>query len=344
MTPSDANAPQQARLIVEGRGNWVYTHPIPEGGRVTIGRGETNDIDLGDLHASTRHAEVVHEGKIYMLRDIGSRNGTFLNDEKVKEGKLRHGAEIRVGTTSMSFVTDDEQSFTASQALSAIPAQKDPGQALEPILERLDGIRSDMEAGASNPGSGELLSQVVEDLQLELRDARATIDRLNKVNEFIRLLGTPNLTPVQLLSGALYFMCTEVKGENGFIMQIDPKSKKWSVRCRFGEIRDWEAIDDGGNKQLPMSLTLVEEALRTGQPVITQSAVDDPRFMEAKSIGFLGIQTCLCYPLFSGGAPAGVAYTDRRNSRNVFSSAEEKLFHGLTSQLNQMLYPPPEVM
>lgn len=331
---------QQARLIVEGRGNWVYTHPIPEDGRVTIGRGETNDIDLGDLHASTRHAEVVQNGKVFTLKDLGSRNGTYLNGEKVKEGKLRHGAEIRVGTTSMSFVTDDEQSFTASQPPSA-PPEKDPGQALEPILERLDGLRGEMESSASQPDSGEFLSQVVEDLQLELKEARSTIDRLNKVNEFIRLLGTPNLTPVQLLSGALYFMCTEVKGENGFIMQIDPKTKKWSVRCRFGEIRDWEASNDAGDKQLPMSLTLVEEALRTGQPVITQSAVDDPRFMEAKSIGFLGIQTCLCYPLFSEGKPAGVVYTDRRNSRHAFSSGEEKLFHALTSQLNQMLYPPP---
>lgn len=333
---------QQARLIVEGRGNWVYTHPIPEGGRVTIGRGGTNDIDLGDLHSSSRHAEVVQNGKTFMLRDLGSRNGTFLNGEKVTEAKLRHGAEIRVGTTSMSFLTDEEQSFTASQMPSSPPAPKDPGLALEPLMERLDDLKHDMESGASLAEGGELLTRAVEDLQLELKEARATIDRLNKVNEFIRLLGTPNLTPVQLLSGALYFMCTEVKGENGFIMQIDAKTAKWSVRCRFGEIRDWEAATDGGGKQLPMSLTLVEEALRTGQPVITQSAVDDPRFMEAKSIGFLGIQTCLCYPLFSNGKPAGVTYTDRRNSRHAFTSAEEKLFHALTSQLNQMLYPTVE--
>jgi hypothetical protein len=331
---------QQARLVVEGRGNWVYTHPIPEGGRVSIGRGAENDVDLGDLHASTRHAEIVADGRGFVLRDLGSRNGTLLNGEKVKEAKLRHGADIRIGATSMSFLTDKDESFTTASAPMSPPAQKDPGAALEPILERLDDLRSGLDS-ASTPGSGEVLSQAVEGLQIELKEARATIDRLNKVNEFIRLLGTPDLAPVQLLSGALYFMCTEVKGENGFIMQIDPKSKKWSVRCRFGEIRDWESVNAAEGQQLPMSLTLVEEALRTGQPVITQSALDDPRFIEAKSIGFLGIQTCLCYPLFRDGKPEGVAYTDRRDSHSAFTSAEEKLFHALTSQLNQFLYPAP---
>jgi hypothetical protein len=329
---------QQARLVVEGRGNWVYTHPIPEGGRVSIGRGAGNDIDLGDLHASSRHAEIVAEGKTFLLRDLGSRNGTVVNGEKVKEVKLRHGADIRIGATTMSFLTDADDSFSTTAAPPSPLPQKDPGAALEPILERLDDLRSDISSGTT-PGGGEMLSQAVEGLQLELKEARATIDRLNKVNEFIRLLGAPNLTPVQLLSGALYFMCTEVKGENGFIMQVDPKTRKWSVRCRYGEIRDWESGNVAEGAQLPMSLSLVEEALRTGQPVITQSALDDPRFIEAKSIGFLGIQTCLCYPLFRGGKPEGVTYTDRRNSRNAFTSAEEKLFHALTSQLNQYLYP-----
>lgn len=331
---------QQARVSVEGRGNWVYTHPIPEGGRVTIGRGAENDVDLGDLHCSSRHAEIVQNGKVFTLRDLGSRNGTFLNGEKIKEAKLRHGAEIRVGTTLMTFLTDRDESFVTTGVPSAPAAAKDPGSALEPLLEKLDDLKSGVQSASSVAAGGELLSQAVQDLQIELREAQATIHRLNKVNEFIRLLATPNLSPVQLLSGALYFMCTEVKGENGFIMQIDPKTQKWSVRCRFGEIRDWESAADADGHNLPMSLTLVEEALKTGQPVITQSALDDPRFSEAKSIGFLGIQTCLCYPLFNNGKTAGVVYTDRRNTRSAFSSSEEKLFHAMTSQLNQVLYPP----
>ncbi|MGB9578321.1 MAG: FHA domain-containing protein, partial [Halothiobacillaceae bacterium] len=67
------------------------------GRRVTIGRDPENDIVIPDRRVSRRHAEVVLAGADFVLRDCGSKNGTFVNGERVvQERRLQDGDEIQV--------------------------------------------------------------------------------------------------------------------------------------------------------------------------------------------------------------------------------------------------------
>lgn len=331
----------QARLIVEGRGNWVYTHHIGESGKVTIGRASENDVRLGDLHSSSRHAEIVREGSDFYVQDLGSRNGTFMNGIKVDKGKLTNGSTIKIGITTMSFLTGDDESFcTQGSSASFHPPHnlQEPESALQPMIERLDTLKTSLERTASVNAS-EMLGEAVEDLQKELREAKATIRRLTVVNEFSRMLALET-SPLQLVASALQFMATHVEAENGFIMQVDPNTRKWAVRARFGSILDWSRSSEGEeSKTIPMSLTIVEQTVRTGKPVVSQSAVEDSRFDEAKSIVNLGIRSLLCFPMNSKGGCVGVCYVDRRMNPSPFGLGEEKLFEALTDQLGQVLYP-----
>jgi sigma-B regulation protein RsbU (phosphoserine phosphatase) len=333
----------QARLVVEGRGNWVYTHHIGDAEKITIGRAADNDVRLGDLHSSSRHAEIICKAGEYYCRDLGSRNGTYVNGEKISgEAKLKNGHNIKVGITTMSFLTGEDESFCTSVSAAMAPAKPkaapDPESALQPMIERLDTLKYEM--GQSKSANAEaLLSEAVEDLQQELRDAKATIRRLAMINEFHRVLAVEG-TPLQVLSRALNFMAHHVGAENGFIMQVDPTTRKWAVRARFGQILDWSrATEEGEDKQQsPMSLTIVERAISSGKPIVSQSALDDSRFDAAHSVVTLGIRSCLCFPMFSNGEPAGVAYVDRRSNPAPFGIGEEKLFEALTGELNQVLY------
>ena len=63
----------------------------------TIGRRDTNDLRLGGSEVSRDHAELVLEGDRVILRDRGSRFGTFLNGESVTEHALAPGDVIRIG-------------------------------------------------------------------------------------------------------------------------------------------------------------------------------------------------------------------------------------------------------
>jgi hypothetical protein len=73
---------------------------------VTIGRLPECDVVLTDPGASRRHATVRAEGGGFLLTDLGSTNGTFVNDEQVRERWLTDGDRITIGSTVIEFRRD----------------------------------------------------------------------------------------------------------------------------------------------------------------------------------------------------------------------------------------------
>ncbi len=76
-----------------------------EGGRITIGRADSNEVVVPtDPELSRLHAVLEPVGSGWCLRDLASSNGTFVNGERIwTERPLRHGDEIRVGRTRLVF-------------------------------------------------------------------------------------------------------------------------------------------------------------------------------------------------------------------------------------------------
>ncbi|HSE37859.1 MAG TPA: FHA domain-containing protein, partial [Blastocatellia bacterium] len=73
-----------------------------------IGKGPRNDIVIADPAVSTTHAMVRLEGGVYLISDIGSRNGTFVNGERVAESRqLNHGDVIGIGLSKLTFRLSD---------------------------------------------------------------------------------------------------------------------------------------------------------------------------------------------------------------------------------------------
>jgi FHA domain len=69
-----------------------------------LGRGDKADIVLEDAFASTRHARLVPHGDVIVLEDLGSTNGTYLNDEPLRGPQPLHpGDRIRIGDSDFTF-------------------------------------------------------------------------------------------------------------------------------------------------------------------------------------------------------------------------------------------------
>ena len=76
---------------------------------IKIGKRETNDLILADKAVSREHCEIEYAADSYLLRDMGSTNGTYLNGSKIREVYLSPGDIIKVGNTSIEFVAFDEK-------------------------------------------------------------------------------------------------------------------------------------------------------------------------------------------------------------------------------------------
>ncbi|OPJ65112.1 FHA domain-containing protein [Clostridium oryzae] len=78
---------------------------VPIGGVVTIGRHEDNSVILKDPYVSGYHAKIFVKNKDCYVEDMGSTNGTFLNEEKVKtKTVLEIGDEISIGNTLLKVI------------------------------------------------------------------------------------------------------------------------------------------------------------------------------------------------------------------------------------------------
>jgi transcriptional regulator with GAF, ATPase, and Fis domain len=76
---------------------------------VVIGKKGESDFVIEDRTVSRRHVEIVREAESFLLRDLKSTNGTFINDIKVKEAYLAPGDVIRIGNTRIEFIAFDEK-------------------------------------------------------------------------------------------------------------------------------------------------------------------------------------------------------------------------------------------
>ena len=100
--PMALNETGQPRLVVfYNEQTWEV--PLEDADQVSIGRSDDNTIPLTLGNVSRRHAEVVRKGGIFILRDLGSTNGTWLKDEKVGEAVLQDGDVFRVGKALVAF-------------------------------------------------------------------------------------------------------------------------------------------------------------------------------------------------------------------------------------------------
>src|ERR1700758_450053 len=100
------------------------------GQRVTIGKAPTNAVPLEhDMTVSRVHAVLENLGFAWSVRDVGSRNGTYINGEKISaERVLRSGDELRVGNSRLIFweVKQADEATVNEPTVSAEPAQLPP--------------------------------------------------------------------------------------------------------------------------------------------------------------------------------------------------------------------------
>src|SRR5262249_7644083 len=79
------------------------------GHHLTIGREHTSEIQITDSEISRRHAEIRKDEHGFLLIDLGSSNGCFVNAEQVTERRLANGDRVQVGRTLLLFTDAGER-------------------------------------------------------------------------------------------------------------------------------------------------------------------------------------------------------------------------------------------
>ncbi|MEZ0229779.1 MAG: FHA domain-containing protein [Planctomycetota bacterium] len=181
-------------VVVKGRDRGVSL-PIKPDGVHTIGRSEGQDLRLkGDKKVSTSHAKITaQKGERFLIEDLGSTNGTYVNGERIQASPLRPGDRVKIGHTLMVFTLDASQVNVADlERADAEDGQKDPIETTTPAPDhartksktgRSSGNVKKTKSAAAKSGVqqiDETLLAIGEALS-EAKDLRGQLDRLIRI-------------------------------------------------------------------------------------------------------------------------------------------------------------------
>jgi phosphoserine phosphatase RsbU/P len=176
---SQAAPPAQARFFYldeQGKECWAkITSP-----RFTIGRSSGNSLILSQMGISRSHAEVIMQQGEYLLRDLGSRQGTYLNGVKVEQAKLANGDRIQLGGLQGTSLV-----FHAGDLLQSLLGASDSGSEINLSVhgfKEVGMLFAAFRALSSTPILDDLLSLVV-DTAIELTGAERGFIMLKEEKE-----------------------------------------------------------------------------------------------------------------------------------------------------------------
>jgi adenylate cyclase len=277
----------------------------------SIGRHPKNNIRLNDREISKEHAVIERvKGGNYIVRDLRSSNGTYVNSRRITEHQLKDGDEIQLGSMRLFFQMErDGDSRTSVRDLVTILPQDPVGTTH--IHAKLDDKPTDLDFRPVNE---------VTDLETLKRD----YEKLRLTHELSRIGLTLDLSA--LLSKTLDVVFSILPADNGVILLVDDDTNMLSphtVKQR--------AV---GNKpqEILLSSTILNQVLHDRASVLSSDAFLDPRFSGSQSIISQGIRAAMCVPLVAQNKVVGVMHLDSRERVGAFTEKDLQLLKAIAVQ------------
>ncbi|MBC8070021.1 MAG: FHA domain-containing protein [Deltaproteobacteria bacterium] len=266
----------------------------------TLGRHPDNTVQLLDRIVSKEHCRITRgpQGK-YVLRDVGSLNGSFVNGERVTERNLEHGDEVSMGNTVLRFEEDGpiaparNVTMFSDQVQSQVRSRVDASSHFLPAAEILDieHLRADYE---------------------KLRIAHELSQRLSVDTDLDELCRKIIDETFQL-----------IRADRAVILIVDPES---------GELMPRYVKQKREDEQITLSSSILEEVRNNKRAVLSSDAMLDERFKAAKSIIMQGIRSTMCVPMLYNDRLVGAIHMDSMLTTNAFTEKDLTLFQGIATQ------------
>jgi serine phosphatase RsbU (regulator of sigma subunit) len=255
---------------------------------VSIGRASDCTIPIKDRYLSRRHAEIISQEGAWVIKDLGSANGTYLNGSRLEViTPLRSGDRIRLGDTELVFESEEHKT------------------------DRIFAIASDT---VTRPTIA-LSVHEIEDTRPST-DAQ-DVSRLKTLNALARELIEDR--PLDQLFGFIVDRVMEhLKPSRAAIALLAPGGQSFD----HVELRRADQTD---KSELTISQTLLETVVRDRQALACLDVQMDEKLSHAKSLIMQGIRSIICAPISIGESVFGVLYIDFMMTQKAIAEEDVRL-------------------
>ncbi len=272
---------------------------------VVLGRALDCQVHIRDLTVSRRHARITRVENRYLVEDLGSGNGTFVNDQAVRRHFLERGDVIRVCNARFEF----QDASPVTDAVTMVGGTASSPRIVKTVDANEPRLRQDAQALTTLTNPRELLLMAG-----RLKTIVAVSDAISNILDLDELL------PEVL--NRLFDVFP--KAERAFVMLVDDKGEQLIPKAVKRRRRD----DD---EEVKVSRTILQDVINHRHAVLSHDAMEDQRFKAGLSVANFGIRAMMAAPLVWRGEAVGVVYLDSPGIA-AFSQADLELLTGIAGQ------------
>jgi two-component system, NtrC family, response regulator HydG len=259
-------------------------------GDLTLGRDQANQVAIDDVSVSRRHCMIARDGSNYVIRDLGSHNGTFVNGSAVDERILENGDRIAIGASVFEFTAGTATPVSAAVVFDEVHSQS--------TIESAAMMSDEATAAMSLPRQ-----RLSHDFAILLTVAT----KLRGVRDSESLLWQ--------LVGVLLEV---IPAERVVILLGEERG---SLESAFA----WDKIT-GPGQPVRVSRTIVERALTQERAILINDA---PKLSRSTSVEELHVRAVLCAPIATPEKQLGAIYMDSRTLGSMFDAGHLHLLSAI---------------
>ncbi len=289
-----------SEILVHPKKGEPFKFALPDK-EITIGRLPTNDLALPDQFSSGCHAAIFPSSDGYSIRDMGSKNGTSVNGQRIAgETELKKGDKILVGSTIIYF--EDYQTEVEITSKTDLTHSSNTIIQVKDILHKPPTsaypMQSDLGSGVTGFEQNEKISRILADVNGALICHMPLNDLLDHVMDLI----TKNVPMDRAV-----LMLKEGKPE---------KLQHQVVRVLNQPLRAQKIL---------VSQSIVQTALDQNSSILIGDVRSDTNLRENPSIIRTNLHSAMCVPLWNDKEIIGLIYADRISIPEQFTKEDLKL-------------------
>ena len=288
------------------------------GESTTIGREDDCAIQIPDQGISRKHSEIFRIGEMFFIRDLESRNHTFVNEKEIDEELLRIGDRIQIGTTTLVFEDRNAQLRDSSRIIPEAEADSaeapfDPTSTISLKLPEYFTTRSEEKVEETRE---ERYLNVLLQLSHVIAEENNLAVMFNKVSE---VLGG------SLDADHLYLLGIKPDSDTTEVASLDDLD----ILGRFDKVED-------PDQAAGVSRGIVSQCLEKKHAILTSDAALDQNFNAMASVVMNQIRSVICAPVTVLGKNLGVIYI-YSSKPEAFQSEDLEIASAVGIQLGSTL-------
>jgi two-component system, NtrC family, sensor kinase len=282
-----------------------FSKPCPiRLGSTSIGRDASNTIQISRESVCPNHAVIAFKEGRYVLEDLNSRKGTFVNERSIRTATLQHHDRICFGDRTFLFLTKSDPGTTVAaliEAHDAISVTEDP-------LEPSELMAQTAASAALGMFPKKASARMAEPEESDFAHQRLSL--LYRLSETLRSTRSSD----EILDKGLDLILEAIPSVARVVAILGPHPQK---ELRINALKAREPFTQ--NSSIPISRTIVDWVLTEKMALVSQNPAEDHRFSGSESIRIQNPNIIMVVPLMKEDRVMGMLYAEGRSILDAFT-------------------------